>query len=136
MPLFNQPQLLQTAEAHISTDVTNAVAGFQTLLTMSITTGANALIISAAGSISCTLAANAMAVRVTVDGASQGGCQIKCVSNNIGQSFNLRVKTAVLTAGAHTILLQWQTAGGTQQCRFVTNPDAESASLVVEEVTV
>ena len=136
MPLFNQPQLLQTAEARITVDTTNSTAGWQTLLTVTMVTGANPLLISAVGSISQSAFANVMNTRITVDGASYGGCTIKCQANNQGSPFALKVKTAALTAGSHTILVQWQTAGGTQQCRPVANPDAESASLVIEEVTV
>jgi hypothetical protein len=137
MPLFNQPPLLQTVATQVTTDVTNAVAGWQPLLTINITTGANPLIISAAGAISNTGTSNNMGLRVTVDGVSTRGVQLRSPAINTGAAFSINVKTAPVSAGAHTIILEWQTSAGTEQCRPLTaNIDGESASLVVKEVTV
>jgi hypothetical protein len=44
----------------------------------------------------------------------------------------------VLTAASHTVKVQWDLAANNMsaQCRPVTAPDQESATLIVEEVSV
>jgi hypothetical protein len=129
--------LLQTSFTRVAADTTSTSTSFATLLTVTITTGANPVTIVASGSVSNSSANVNMRLRVTVDGTSVGGVQLRSPAAGIGDAFSIVFKTAALTAGSHTIILQWATASGTIQCRPVTgNVDAESAGMLVTEVTV
>lgn len=128
--------VIQTQSAQIAANTTSASVAFATLLTVNITTsGPNRLNIRAAGACSIGTANVNARLRITVDGVSRGGVQFRSAAVNIGAGFAIE-RTLVVAAGARVVLLQWATASGTIQCRPVANVDAESASLVVQEVKV
>lgn len=128
--------LVQTQSAQVVADTSTTSLSFVDLLTVNITTGANAVIIRAMGHVSNANANVNMRLRVLVDDVSVGGGQVRCPSTGIGIAFALQFKTGVLSAGAHVIKLQWATVSSTMRCRPVAAANSETASLVVEEVTV
>lgn len=128
--------LAQTQAAQVVADASTTSTSFVDLLTVNITTEANAVIIRAMGHVSNSSANVNMRLRVLVDGVSVGGGQVRSASaSGIAVPFALQFKTGVLSAGAHVIKLQWATVSSTMRCRPVAAADSETASLVVEEVT-
>jgi hypothetical protein len=135
-PSAGASTLLQTSLLSVAADTTTTSTTFVDLLSITLTTGANKLLIHAAGAISNAGANVNMKLRLLVDGVSIGGIQLRSPAAAIGTGFALVDKVTV-TAGSHTVKLQWLTASSTAQCRPVTgNVDGESANLLIEEVTV
>jgi hypothetical protein len=128
--------LLQTAFSEITADTTTTSASFVDLLTVTLTTGANSLLIMAAANISNASANVNVQVRVTLDGVAQRGSLTRSPSASGCQAVAITLKRTV-SAGSHTIKVQWLTASSTAQCRPITAAvDKEHASLLVQEVTV
>lgn len=128
--------LRQTLSSTVTTDTTTTSTTFVTLLSMSATAiGNNYFLINASGSISCGQANILMGVRLTLDSVVLGGTQLRLPLANIGGVFSLCFRVPI-TSGAHTIVIQWKTASNTAQCRPVSNPDSEFASIVIQEVTI
>ena len=134
--LSSSISLNQTIFTNITSNVSTTSTSFVNLLSTNITTTvANSnLLIFAAGSISNTNSNINMFVRVVVDGDSKGGVELRG-QGGIGIAFSIVNKIAV-SAGLHTISLQWKTSSATMQCRPTINVDGESASLLIEEVCV
>lgn len=127
--------LVKTAQINITANTTTNQASFQDLLTLNITAaGAGFFCIFADGAVSNTNSNVNMRLRVLLDGVSIGGVQMRVAASNIAMGFGFNTRVAV-AAGARVVKLQWATANNTMQCRPVANPDAESASLLVQEVT-
>jgi hypothetical protein len=128
--------LRQSVFAHITANTTTTSTSFVNLISQAITVGSGAyLIIHAAGAFSNSSTTANMKCRITVDGVTAGGVQLRASALNIGNSWAMVYRLSV-EAGARTVALQWLTSTGTAQCRPVTNADGESASLLIEEVTV
>lgn len=128
--------VIQTVSVQVTANTTKTGTAFATLLSAPITTsGANRLNIRAAGAVSIATANVNARLRIVVDGVSQGGVQLRSPATNIGTAFAIE-RTLVVAAGARSVLLEWAPLSSTIQCRPVANPDAESASLVVQEVKV
>lgn len=126
--------LVQSLMANVTTDQATTSTAFVDLLSISITAkGNNYLLIRAMGSVSNSLASANMRLRITVDGVSYGGCQTRSVAAAIGVPFGVAARVAV-APGVRTVKLQWATASGSMRVRPVSNVDAESAVLMVEEV--
>lgn len=100
-----------------------------------ITTGGNSIIIHAAGAASNTNNSRAINYRITINGVAVRGVGTFTSNSGNAEAFAIVLKKAV-TAASHTIVLQWLTSANTAQIRPVAAPDTESASLLVEEVTV
>lgn len=129
--------VLQTGFINVVANTTLTSTAFTTLLTLTPTVQAGSrLVIRASGAVSSSANNTNNRLRVTVDGVSVGGVQMRNSTANVAVGFAFEFRTAALTAGAHTIALQWAAASGTIQCRPVANPDAESACLSITEVTV
>jgi hypothetical protein len=76
-----------------------------------------------------------LSFRVQIDGTTQQGSLLAIMDNNANNCTSIRVKSAQLAAGSHTITAQWLTNTGTARIRPTTVP-YESASLLVKELTV
>lgn len=130
------PTLVQTADAKITANTSTTSTAFVDALTIDITTDDSNLMIWAQGAIANGTASRNMQVRITVDGVSTGGIQLRSLAANVGQPFSLAARVPV-TAGAHVVKLQWLTqAGTTLYCRPVLNVDRENVSMLVQEVGV
>lgn len=130
--------LVQTQYVSIAADTTTTSNIFVDLLTKTMTTsaGTSLLIRLSASASSSTLVNAVTSFRITVDGVSKGGCaQTVTLLNGVNCATHT-VKVTGLAAGNHTIKAQWRTSGATAQIRPVGAADYESASLLIEEVTV
>jgi len=126
----------QTVFSEISTDTTTSSTTFVDLLTATLTTVAGTkLIVIATFAVSNSNSNAQQHFRMTVDGIVKRGCGVRFV-NNPSAAGSLALVVTGLSAGSHTIKLQWRAdaSGGTVQVRPVTAPDDEHASLVVQEV--
>ncbi len=113
--------LTNRAYATLTTDVTNAVATYATLLTANITTvlASGFLIITISASGGKITNAGTPAFQVVVDGVATKACR---TSVPLNFSFNVAMTVRVaVTRGAHIVLLQWKT---------------DSASAVISAATV
>lgn len=145
MPLLNpidggagSGDILQTASAVLAVDATTTSVTYVDLLSVSVTTsGGSSLEIYASFSTSNAVDAAGTgqdALQITLDGTAlqQAGAEQWPVSE-IG---TISYKTGVVTAGSHTVTLQWKTqAGSTLRCSASTLTRPEHASLVVMEVS-
>jgi hypothetical protein len=126
---------LQTPTVSLTVDTTTTSTTYVTLLTLVVgTSGNSSLLLQASFSTSDSASQNTgNFFRVTVDGTVYGyaGAEIfTCI-----QSGGICQKTGVLTAGSHTVTLDWHTStGNTLRCRPATQ--AEQAYLSAIEVTV
>lgn len=138
MPLFNlspAQRLVQTAFAEITTDTTTTSTSFVDLLTITLTTATNNLLIYVSHSFGNTSAFGAQVfVRLLLDGAAIRGAGDQA-SSTFASSGAIITKEAV-TAGSHTIKVQWRVGSNTGQCRPVAAPDSEHCSLLVIEESV
>jgi hypothetical protein len=129
-------QMIQSLFVEQTTDTTLASTTFTDLLTINITTGATFIVIEASVSSSNTNASRTNQFRIMIDGVAK-----RAAAHTIGGAGNwgssaIIFKQAV-TAGAHTVKLQWaedSTSGGaTVQIRPVAAAGQEHASLHVIE---
>jgi hypothetical protein len=104
-------------------------------MTESITTGANFLVVTFSAVTSNSSSNKVAYFAIFIDGVRvfEGG--LDPVSANGAANITLVYRGAV-TAAAHTIDVKWSTSGGTEQIRPVAALYKESASLLVEEVSV
>lgn len=129
------PGLVQTDFVELTVDDATTSTTFVTLLTSNITTGANKLIIQMSASVVKSGGGNpALNMRIKIDGTPLRGAGGQLVTDPT--SVSLMAETAVLTAGAHTVLLEWKVSTGTAEINPVTMPDSEHCSLYVQEVSV
>jgi len=128
--------ILQTLFARIVADTTTTSTGFVTLLSLAVTTLPNTkLVIRGAAHCSNTAVNNQLWFRITVDGVVRNSGGVRYPGLPAVGAVVEHVETG-LAAGAHTILLEWRVNAGTGRVRPVTVPDNESASLLVQEVTL
>lgn len=84
--------------------------------TVTLTTGANPVHVSFAGTIYNSVGASLAHLNIDIDGILQFGTSGRAVyfpAANQEQNANLTIDTAVLTAGSHTVKIQWMTNAGT-----------------------
>lgn len=127
--------LLSQQDARASDTTTNS-ATFVDLLSASFTlqNAGDILVIIARASISGNDKVNSCSARITVDTVAKQGAYIAAGVAVTGGSFILTERVTGLSAGAHTIALQWKTSGGTLSCRPVAAVDSESASILCLEL--
>jgi hypothetical protein len=136
MPLAYQIDIPQTAYTQITSDTTTGSATYVTLLTMSVTTGANPVIVEFVSAADCSSVGNqTINFRLSIDGSVIRGSAIRTEGSTDTYSTAIIYKSAALTAGSHTFLIEWSVSGGTGRIRPTTVPD-DHASLAVHEVTV
>jgi hypothetical protein len=130
--------IIQTISTVLAADTTTTSTSYVDLISLSITTvGGTSLEVYA--SFSCSNAVDNAAAgqdgfAVVVDGTVllQTGNEQWTVTEG-GAIF---VKTGMLTAGSHSVALQWKTqAGGTLRCSASSLTRPEHASLVVLETS-
>jgi len=129
--------VIQTKAIKLAADQTTTSTSFVDLVgaSVTLTIGANPVIIMASVSASISAANNGYQIEIDVDGSPEGAAGEDAKTANKQSTTTYTGKTAVLTAGAHTVKIRWRTSGGTLQCRPSTNPTLEHASLVVMEVS-
>lgn len=136
--------LLQIVSTRVTADQSTTSTSLVDLTGSSMTINTSAstkLVIQASYSMSNSSALGSInRIAVVIDGVVEPGAssafQTPLISNfSQGGAINI-VKTG-LTAGLHTIKLQWSNTAGTTQCRPLTGaPNTEHASLVVMESLV
>lgn len=128
---------LQSVFAQITVDTTTASVAFVTLLSQAITIQAGSvLLIHVSAGTSNSANTNTNFFRIQVDGATQRGVAVSLDAANTPGSVALVLRVTGLAAGSRTVVLQWRVGAGTGRIGAVAAPDAEHASLLLEEVTV
>jgi hypothetical protein len=128
----------QSAMTEVTVDTTTASQVFVALLSLSITTRPNAVVLIHFSFAASNNANHGVAFSLQVDGVTRRGAALNAVSTNANAGGGAIVyRVSGLAAGAHTIAVQWRTiAGGMAQIRPATQPDLEHAVLMVEEVSL
>jgi len=124
-------RIVQQTFDEITADTTTTSLTFVTLLTRTLTTGANKLNIhfTCAGSNSSNN--TAVHFEIQIDGVSIRGSAL-VASSAATQSTSIVYSTTV-TAASHTIDIKWKVPGGTGRVRPVTTV-IEHASLLIQEI--
>lgn len=144
MPLYkpNSGAILQSQFAEISTDVTTTsvygagppATGYVTLLTLTLTVEANYLrsLFTCSGDSS----ANNRTVyfRLLLDGVKIKGSSFRTTAATNSTMATALSGYNLVTAGSHTIAVQWCTSASTARIRPITNPNFNHASLQVQEI--
>lgn len=136
MPLFlPYPTIAtQTIYTPLTVDTTTTSTSYVTLLTQNIIIqdGSYLLIRSSFSTSDSITSSGQNSFRIAIDGADYiyGGAEVfTCI-----QSGSICAKVGPITAGNHTITLDWRTASGnTLRCRPVTQ--SEQACIITTEVT-
>lgn len=129
--------LVQSRFREITVDTTTTSPTFVTLLTDTITIGAGrALIIQFLSSMSNSNSNNIVYARIQVNGVTYRGAATTAQNTNRSGAVCIQTRVTGLAAGTHTVTVQWRVSGGTGQVRVVSQPDTESASMLIEEVSV
>lgn len=126
--------VLQTVQNEITVNQTTTSGAFTNLITQSITTGANFLIVTFDVTTSNNSGTAQNFFRIRVDGVTEraGGCRMAAANTAQGVSLSARVP---VTAGTHSVTVDWYRSAGTAQIRPVAAPDSEGGSLIIWEVT-
>lgn len=127
-------RLYQTQFVEQTIDTSTGSATFGPLLSQAITTTAGSyLLITTTVSLSNTANAN-NDIQITIDGAAVRGATIR---SNVGTggSAAITYRKSGLSAGAHTIAVQWRTSSGSARIRPATQV-MEHASLSIIETAV
>lgn len=129
--------LIQTKFVEITTDTTTTSITFVTLLSTTITMSASGiLIVRFLSSVSNSNSNNITYARIQVNDTTYRGGAVTAQGNNRSSAICIQQRITGLGAGTHTVTVQWRVSGGTGRVRVATQPDSESASLILEEVTV
>lgn len=123
----------QSKFAEVTADTTTTSTTFVGLLSINITTDDGYLIIHSASSSSCSSANRQIFFQVLVDSVAKRGYAVRLSGANNAEGSAVVIRVPV-TAGAHTVALQWRVSASTGQVRPVSFIE-ESASLLVEEVS-
>ena len=138
MPVFAPNNYAQTTSSVLAVNTTTTSTTFVNLISIVVSTSGGSL--NVFGSISSSNTGNGAEnfFRITVDGTSIGASSSKgdlgTASGTIVAGNNIITNTGVLSAGSHTVVLQWRVSGGTGQIRPVAAVDQEYASLMLQEV--
>jgi hypothetical protein len=135
MPIMYQDCLIQVASTEITSDITTTSTTFIDLMTLTVTIGANPVILDFSVSCNNTGMFNQCDFQLLVDGGITRGITVYTSTSENASSGAILYKTSALTAGSHTFKIQWRVDAGTGQVRPVTTA-VEHAILILEEVTV
>lgn len=128
--------ILQSVFAEISADTTTASTTFVDLISQAVTTTGGNLLIYFTCASSNTNNNTDITFRITVDGTSKRGTQVRITPAGVTQSCSIITKVTGLSAAAHTVKIQWLTSANTARVRPVAAVDAEHASLIINEIIV
>jgi hypothetical protein len=133
MPLFRQPQVIQTQYSALAVDTSTTSTSFVDLMSLTLATDSNRTItyFSAAGNNATS--ATALRFQLLIDGVVTRGCNTRCVSSGNGGTVSLVYYSSVLTPGSHTFKIQWSVSAGTGTINASTGT-SDNAVLLVEEV--
>jgi len=137
MPLFYQESVVQTAFAEITTTTSTTSLTHVDLLTLTITTGANPLLIYVSMSSENSAANGWVEAQLIVSGVVSAGTAYHSTSSGFGNTGSIVWKTPPLTAGSQLIRLQWHVGaliGGS--ATITPSNGVNHATLYVQEVTV
>lgn len=129
---------LQTSFVKLASDITTTSTTFvdMTGITLTLTTVGGDLLVNFSFSISNTNANRLLNVRVMLDGVTQGGASTRITAVDAPGSGAIVLRLTGVSAGSHTVKVQWMTASATAQCRPVTGAiDGEHANLLVQEIS-
>lgn len=127
----------QTVFLDITADTTTTSTTFVTFMSQVINVAANSNIrILFTTSASNTSNNSSVFFRLSVDGTPKRGVGITSTGGGgTAASTTISWREANVSAGNHTVLIEWKVNSGTGQVQPVTTPDAESASLMIDETT-
>jgi hypothetical protein len=134
---WSKPRYKQSGFTEVSADQTTTSVTWTDLLTLNMTTEGGFLIVNATACFTMSNASQrGMYMRLVIDGVEMRAMATGSDSVSLGKALTIAYRKAV-TAGAHTIKIQWRTnnASYTLRCRPVTAPDVEHCCLVVQEVS-
>lgn len=132
MPLYGPPNLVQTKFVEITSDTSTTSTTFVDLLSTTLTTQGGALLIHFDVSCSNSNTGKEIDFQVLLDGTVKKAGGVRYNGTPAGD-LSLSYKTAILTAGSHTVKVQWKTESNTANIRPVTAPTGESASMTILE---
>lgn len=139
--LYSQPALVQTAFAEISANVSTTSTSYVDLspLTLTITTDANPIEVHFSLCAEVVSASADLGFQLLIDDAVVMGTRGRIsASGSPGYTScpSMRYKSGRLTAGSHTVKIQWKTALATTVQVRPANFIYGSGSLLVREVSV
>lgn len=141
MPLHNPSNLVQTISTKLASNITKSNNGNTTILTINITTDGGNLITmaSATSSNSSTTAVNLFQISldgkaITFAGAGNDGGALS--GSNIQHTCFLLGYSTGVSAGSHTITLDWARSTGTARINASSGTNDEQAVLSVIETWV
>lgn len=122
-------------EVTVDTTTNATVFGTPNLLSQSITLSSGGILIINFQFSASNTANNGQEIdfQILIDGTATRGVATGTKSNGIPNSGGLIYRKTGLSAAAHTVTVQWRTAGGTAQIRPVTTI-VEYAGMLLEEV--
>lgn len=128
--------LVQTKATGVATDTTTTSTTLVTLFSTTITVSAGTkLLITFAVSVSNNSNNRTMNFVMSIDGTPVRGTDVIPAGTNVGASGTIWYLATGLSAGSHTVLIQWSTSAGTGQIRPQTTNN-EWAWLFFTETTV
>lgn len=128
---------LQSLFTEVTVNTSTTSTTFVTLLSQAITIQAGSVLVVHFTASSSHAGNNQTALfRVQVDGVTYRAVGERNPTATFPGSCGIVLRIPGLAAGARTVVIQWRTTGSTLRIQPVTVPDAEHASLLLEEVTV
>lgn len=124
--------VLQSQYNRLTVDTTTNSTSFVDLLSLNITTGANHLVVHFTVAGENTRNDREVYFRLQIDGVTKIGTTLSGVGGPRATTAALVFKEAI-SAGAHTVKIQWSVESDTGRVLPVTYPDMEHAALYVEE---
>jgi len=133
---------LQSVSAKVSADQTTTSSTLVDLpgasVTLTTSAGSKLLIMASYSMSNASALGSVNRIALVIDGVVESGCnscfQTPLISN-FSQGGSIGTLKTGLSAGSHTIKLQWSNTAGTTQCRPVTGaPNTEGATITVVEV--
>jgi hypothetical protein len=124
--------LLQTIESSLSSNITTTSDTFTTLLSTTMITGDGYIVCNFTASGDNSAANREVLFRLVVDSTTIRGCGFTVITGGAMSSTSLQRKLPV-SAGSHTITIQWRVSGGTGRINVVSNEN-HHASVIVQEI--
>jgi hypothetical protein len=127
--------MVQSKFVEVAADVSTTSTTWVDLLSTTITTLAGFLLLTTTVSPNTSSTSAGFYIRLLLDGVAVRGASGYAGSATFNETVSIVSKEAV-TAGLHTVKVQWRVSTGTLRCRPVTAPDQDHASLLIQEVNV
>jgi hypothetical protein len=128
--------IVQIYEARLTANKSRTSTTFGTFVSKTLTVAANStLLVVFNAYVSGSVSTEYLKFRLLLDSVVVAGCVGSIEDVNHERSFNICWPSDPLSAGSHTVEIQWASTAGAMTCNASTSPDDASARMTIIEIS-